>query len=279
MVSFAEFSAWINIEGHKAQEYGVEVSEAEKTVTCWIPSEEGKAFEICWDDSSRFSATTGSVRVDGNLCGREIRLIDQTRCSRRRGIRVSSNMIRPFIFSRVKTTDDDNDVTASSSNTAEVGEISVAIIRTRVLTKSSGKPKTHHIPHSQTFHEKSKKAIDHQTSFGEAVVSTTTKWKSQHYGSTVATFRFKYRPLAMLQANGIASPPSPTRKRPLDVHPDDVIEISDGSGEEQELERLQARVEELEARRSRKRIKAESGVKKEVKREPIIGGFIDLTES
>jgi hypothetical protein len=42
MLHWKEFSAWVTIEGVEAQEYAVEVSEDEKTVTCWTPSELGK---------------------------------------------------------------------------------------------------------------------------------------------------------------------------------------------------------------------------------------------
>jgi hypothetical protein len=42
MLHWQEFSAWVTIEGVEAPEYAVEVSEDEKTVTCWIPSELGK---------------------------------------------------------------------------------------------------------------------------------------------------------------------------------------------------------------------------------------------
>lgn len=38
MLQFNEFSAWITIDGQPAPEYAVEVSEDERTVTCWIES-------------------------------------------------------------------------------------------------------------------------------------------------------------------------------------------------------------------------------------------------
>jgi hypothetical protein len=45
MPEFGRFRAWVSIDGTEAQEYGVEHSEEDKKVTCWIPSEEGKVLE------------------------------------------------------------------------------------------------------------------------------------------------------------------------------------------------------------------------------------------
>jgi hypothetical protein len=42
MLHCKEFSAWVSIEGKVTEEYGVEISEDQKSVTCWIPSELGK---------------------------------------------------------------------------------------------------------------------------------------------------------------------------------------------------------------------------------------------
>ncbi len=46
MIVNEKFSAWVEIEGVAAQEYNVEVKEDGKhdisSLSCWIPSEEGK---------------------------------------------------------------------------------------------------------------------------------------------------------------------------------------------------------------------------------------------
>ncbi|KAI3609217.1 hypothetical protein WG66_010648 [Moniliophthora roreri] len=183
-----------------------------------------------------------------------------------------------LVFSRLNTTDDDDAATGSSS--PEIGEIRVVITRTHVKC-------VHHdpesviisIPQSQTFHEKSKKAVDHQTSFGAAVPFDKPNIVNvRDYGNPVAQFRFRYRPLDMLQANGMAPLPQ-TRRRPS--KPDtEIIELSDDSDEE--LARLQARVKAIQDRRAanpRKKLKTEPKVKVEVKTEPLKGEFIDLTES
>ncbi|KAJ7162089.1 hypothetical protein C8R46DRAFT_1222224 [Mycena filopes] len=53
MLQFKEFSAYITIDGQPAPEYAVEVSEDERTVTCWIASELGKVrFSVDWRTTS-----------------------------------------------------------------------------------------------------------------------------------------------------------------------------------------------------------------------------------
>lgn len=42
MPTFGDFSAWIEIDEARCEEYAVEISEDLATVTCWIPSETGK---------------------------------------------------------------------------------------------------------------------------------------------------------------------------------------------------------------------------------------------
>ncbi|KAF8199964.1 hypothetical protein K438DRAFT_1583141 [Mycena galopus ATCC 62051] len=67
-----EFSAWVCIDGIATAEYNVEISEAEKTVTCWIASELGKKFSVHWQNTSFRGCTTGQVKMDGTSCGGQI---------------------------------------------------------------------------------------------------------------------------------------------------------------------------------------------------------------
>ena len=55
MLSYEEFSSWIEIEGEEAKEYGVQQTKIDKsfpTVTCWIISEAGKVILILTKTSS-----------------------------------------------------------------------------------------------------------------------------------------------------------------------------------------------------------------------------------
>ncbi|KAF7424056.1 hypothetical protein PC9H_009357 [Pleurotus ostreatus] len=101
----------------------------------------------------------------------------------------------------------------------------------------------------------------------------------------LATFSFKYRPLALLQANGIAPPPPPASASPDPEEIDGAV-----SAEEKELkhqmEIMQQRLAELEKSRGAKRVKEEPDTaaqraRKRVKRGPksafVPGEVIDLT--
>lgn len=101
----------------------------------------------------------------------------------------------------------------------------------------------------------------------------------------LVTFVFRYRPLEILQANGIApaSEPTPvTRKRA--TSPGDIIDISDGS-DDSDQEDYSSRIAKLEEelrqlkKRDAKKVRPEKRVKREVKLEPNImsGEIIDLT--
>ncbi|KAF7376502.1 hypothetical protein MSAN_00066100 [Mycena sanguinolenta] len=46
MLQCQEFAAWVSIDGTDAPEYGIEVSEDRKSVTCWIASEVGKGASL-----------------------------------------------------------------------------------------------------------------------------------------------------------------------------------------------------------------------------------------
>lgn len=45
MVNFDEFSAWVEVDGVRSEEFNTYICKNEQkvsTVTCWIPSEKGK---------------------------------------------------------------------------------------------------------------------------------------------------------------------------------------------------------------------------------------------
>ncbi|ESK95052.1 hypothetical protein Moror_13898 [Moniliophthora roreri MCA 2997] len=269
MLHFKEFSAWVTIDGAPAEELGVEVSKDSNTVTCWIQSEEGKAFEINANDNKRTTATTIDFYVDGKKIPYGKVLHPQSRNKtpcKKKGFRISPELVKRFEFGRLNITDDDDAVTGSASQ--EVGEIKVTVVRTRVVCRkpAGGRERIPELPPEAVFHEKSKKGVlgAHQT--------------SKDYGAIVAIFRFRYRPLSVLQAHGIIQPP-PSLKRPgpstSQAEPGDAIEISDDDDSD-ELERLRARVKELEAQRPQKKVKREPKVKAEIRHEAI-KAFIDLT--
>ena len=128
MPQIGHFQAWIDVENEQLLEYGVEYSADGKQATCWIPSETGKvrsielcsviaepqqpnfqAFLICVKDSLRTQTCATKLFVDGLACGGTIMRPISTHPHRRstcihRGISVTDQAYRPFIFSNCELT-------------------------------------------------------------------------------------------------------------------------------------------------------------------------------
>jgi len=191
------------------------------------------------------------------------------------GLRVSPTAYRPFVFSNLNLTDEEE--TVQTLGASKIGQIEVTITFVKILGE---KPTTrmYEVPAEQKFNEKAKKGIDHQTRFGDIVQTRAVHTvKTKSLGKPAVRFIFRYRPLEVLRAHGIAPQAAPvasasssqrTRKRepfPEDLKPriNEVLVLSDSE-------------DEHPARKQRKRVKRENNVK----REPLnilSGEVIDLT--
>ncbi|KAJ8092877.1 hypothetical protein PM082_023510 [Marasmius tenuissimus] len=287
MPSFREFKAWIMIERVPANEFGVEASGVlGNTIACWIPSEEGKSFSIHICDNLVSKPTIIEYFIDGNRCGSTILRGQAPRSGCKHGFRVSPEHVRPFIFSRMVTTDDDDAsiLEASTGCSQDTGEIKVVIRHAMMLSGTPRQPRSKPAPSQQTFSEKSKKGIDHQTGFGAPEVRRARFTNARSVGDPIVTFCFKYRPLAMLQANDIASTPAASqaerKKRPLSPPKDraaaDIYDV-DQDPDSEEVARLEARLKELRAKRPQKRVKVEHDPKIKCERSQEGPEVIDLT--
>lgn len=113
MPQLDNYEVWISVDGEGLPEYGVQHTGADPMeITCWIPSEVGKAFQICYKDSVRASSSGLRVRVDGNRCDGCILHSRQERphasdSLRHKGAIVSKDSYRPFVFSSCQLTDED----------------------------------------------------------------------------------------------------------------------------------------------------------------------------
>jgi hypothetical protein len=122
MLQAKDFSAWIEIENVETPEFGVEVSENEQDVSCWIPSEVGKVwrilsqllfilniivqkFSVHWTNNSLPGLTGGGVQVDGHKCGFEVVASDTRPLTAfMDGIPESNTKTRPFVFTPLELT-------------------------------------------------------------------------------------------------------------------------------------------------------------------------------
>ncbi|KAJ7680828.1 hypothetical protein DFH06DRAFT_1164302 [Mycena polygramma] len=268
MLHWKEFTAWITVDDVEVSEYGVEVSEDENTVTCWVPSELGKKFTVNWTNTSasRRHPISGELEMDGTSSGSKI--IYKPKTTTYKGIE-EGVCVKPFMFSSLKLTDDD--AFLGGQSLPKLGLIQLVILPVKVMQRNV--PAAVYSLSDIKIHERSKKGVTQQISVAEPEFHNKPKRqvRSRRTGPNLATFSFRYRPIDVLRANGIA-PPLPQLKRKASAEllraqtPDD--DIADAEEEKVLRERLRT----LEA----KRVKKEK--KPRVKNETSDAVMVDLTQ-
>ncbi|PPQ92582.1 hypothetical protein CVT25_007274 [Psilocybe cyanescens] len=219
MPTIDNFSAWIQVDNQPLLEYQVEYSGGGTQVTCWIPSEAGKEFQICYQDNVRTKTTRSVVKVDGNRCPGKImhsrRSKHEGRCTAvHRGITMSEDTLRPYIFSDCRlvgtsATEDESDQLLG--DLSALGEIKIRIDEVRVGSKQMrGKDAT--LPELQ-IHEKAKKGVVHGTQLGNAISRPVKLARQTELLRTLVTFVFRYRPMAVLMADGVAPQVTPVKRK------------------------------------------------------------------
>ncbi|KAF8910592.1 hypothetical protein CPB84DRAFT_1842585 [Gymnopilus junonius] len=287
-LSFKDHKIWVTVDGKEVEHYDVTCNEEIKEISCWIPSENDKPFSVCTQSTSDAEAYDYpfDVYLDGRLCLRK--LFRRENWGKVRTLSystISSTGVRDFKFGSLKTTDDD--VYLEENNSQNIGEIKIDVFQAVVLSKEpeSINPPLLPIPEPEKIHERSKKALDHPNN--KRAKGRTFRFIKFEPRSKLATFVFKYRPLAVLQANGIA-PREPT---PVKEETDSFVivynEDNDGDNQEnallQQLSSFQDQVEKLRkeilaVRRSKKANKRPRKiVKAEAKSHFVPGEIIDLT--
>ncbi|KAJ7679271.1 hypothetical protein DFH06DRAFT_507865 [Mycena polygramma] len=285
-MQLGQFSASITVDDVPLPEYAVEYAADGMEATCWIPSETDKEFSIDLRDAdaSPRRIVSGRVAVDGMRCG-GMHLSDPSRTgvstASRNSVSTSDTTRRPLKFAKQVLTDDDTYLNVAIS--PDLGTIKAVFALVRPRAGSLKKPRHYDEP-ANILHERSKKALGHSVQLGPEYHrnSHTTSLPSQTI-ETLATLTFKYRPIELLRAQGIAPPL--VRDVGATI-PTDILDLttdvdSEGDDEDTEIKKLQARLEALQKNKKRKQVKRESpDVKKEIKREDLIfkpGEVIDLT--
>ncbi|KAF9646401.1 hypothetical protein BDM02DRAFT_3188875 [Thelephora ganbajun] len=293
------YGAWIESDGIPLEEYAVEVKD--NIISCYVCSEEGKKFVLHFDDDgSHYLEQTIpfghygrsiKVKMDGqqveNLWG------DSMKKLRSVGVYVG-DIVRPYIFAPITTTDDDDVAARDDPNNEHIGTIEVEIRRSTKtgpgITTVNGTA-----PSTRPIHERSKKAGSHRIVLGEGTYSPQNVVMVSYIDHTPwLTFRFLYRKRDILQAQGIiplSSSPSPPPDNlpgpPVKVEGkedkgkgvkrergengnDDVVEIV---SDDDDLDALQDELKRIQGRIARKK------AKKSVKRELVSSAddIIDLT--
>ncbi|KAF8199955.1 hypothetical protein K438DRAFT_674169 [Mycena galopus ATCC 62051] len=231
------FSAWIAIEDMKAPEFDVRL--ANNAVTCWIPSEVGKKFSIHWSNLSVSGTTGGRVLVDGNNCDGQILSQERRPTSTfMHGINETPMSVRPFVFRSLEVTEDD------TLPDPDQGLGTIVLEIWKVEKNDSAGPSTWAGPAApipKKIQERSKKAVTQQIGFGESVDRKPVKFVSCRWTERIAIFSFKYRPLDLLRANGIAPPLRDKGKRKAECA------IKDEGDSDAEEAMLENRLSEIRA--------------------------------
>ncbi|KAF7315885.1 hypothetical protein MIND_00105100 [Mycena indigotica] len=269
-----QFRAWIKIDGVDAEEYGVEVDEAERVVSCWIASEVGKTFSVEWDILCDENSLSGKVYMDGAWCAGKLFNLDKSYtlpAHRTLAGALRETTVEHFMFGSLTLSDDDT-LLATGPNLPDLAKGTKTIVS---------------LP-SLNIHERSKKAVTQQVQLGAPQVSSNTFRNTRPIGPDLVKFRFKYRPIEILRANGIAPPLNRA------VSPSEYVVLKD------DIEKVKRLEEELLATKARiaakqvdkkPRIKSECGVidltgpnetvnprpRKKIKRENGPSEVIDLT--
>ncbi|KAF8126957.1 hypothetical protein EV363DRAFT_1433833 [Boletus edulis] len=293
------FTANIIVDGKALEEYDV-TSESPTRVTCWVASEEGKPFAVQWKchEERRIAGSQGSVYVDGTGCGNVLKypgtLGDGSTTATLSSL-IRATSMQDLMFARVQLSDDD--ALLNKKIHKDLGEISLVIVRGEIKTVRENHHADDVMPfnnNNEELHERSKKATVHCVGFGPQKARKRSRYICRLIRNSLPKidFVFKYRPLSVLQANGIAPRPAsadvdaglennddernvgaPNGSVPEDIKPAQL------NGRIRNLENELKRLRDLQASdsedRKPKRIKTES---REGRRPLIVPGeIIDLT--
>nr|GAT55875.1 predicted protein [Mycena chlorophos] len=239
MLQLNGFNAWITIDGQPVPEHQVDISADQTSVTCWVASELGKNFSVHWQNVSSPRDVAGYLRMDGEFCAGRITYAGLAAAAQFprpetvvRGVS-DGPMLKPFVFSALETSDDDALLAGPAQ--PDLGLIALKITPIRSLGQ---KQEPNNGPWTtlaqQTVHERSKKAVTQQIGLGEAQYDpegTKPLVTVVRTGPDIVHFSWKYRPLDVLRANGIAPPAPLTANLKRKADADDDADDSDADAD------------------------------------------------
>ncbi|KAI0077352.1 hypothetical protein K474DRAFT_1095085 [Panus rudis PR-1116 ss-1] len=171
--------------------------------SCYIQSEAGKRFKVDVSNHAQQCDVEARIFIDGRLLARTV--VKSSEHNWADGAQVSTNIVRPFIFSDVEVTDDEARASPDQQN-LDLGTIEVHIFRVIVQQEQQWEGQMVY-EEIGPIHERCKKIGIHQVSLGEAEqapsVHHATVQMIDSISSPFQTFVFYYRPRERLQAEGI----------------------------------------------------------------------------
>ncbi|KAG9014038.1 hypothetical protein FRB94_000235 [Tulasnella sp. JGI-2019a] len=224
-ISHRGFSASVLIDGMPTPIYQPEYDShtgdlleelpSKRIRTCWIPSLEGKNFSVAFQNDEGEDAEHAScahIFVDGKDVASAIMRPGRVKPAVRHGAKVSPSVIKPFTFSRIRLTDDDDIADPNDPRAKDIGTIRVEIkfIRTgKIVPIKACDPEDIGL-----IHEKAKKASIHTTTYKTTKridrgrsVSTAPLYPNDAWEHHVV-FIFRYRSADFLMAEGIMLRPT-----------------------------------------------------------------------
>ncbi|KAF9445133.1 hypothetical protein P691DRAFT_777780 [Macrolepiota fuliginosa MF-IS2] len=301
MPRFDDISMNLRVDGVNIPEFMAEEDLEKRRITCWVPSQVGKEFQVIADSRNR---GRGSWKADVSADGKLARSIGFTKdieqnigfCGE------STTTARPFMFNKVELVDDD--ALLHSPHASRIGEIEVACHVIEIVIPGYKNPNYRmSFDGNKKVHERAKKGIAEHIGLGKVVQTSPCTFMKVRTKEHIVTFVFRYRSLAYLQAQGIAPrgpqieiardedghsshaknasdyPPGLKREESEPKIKEEALEESDDENDE-EIRVLEAKLEEARARKRKQKGDIRS-VSKKVKREEIArfvsGEVIDLT--
>ncbi|TEB33410.1 hypothetical protein FA13DRAFT_1708225 [Coprinellus micaceus] len=208
------FEAWIEVDGRRLEEFKIEM-EWEKVV-CWVPCEAGKEFAIgCSLPWYKVCTTNHAIKVhlDGkvphvvpNLVRQDWSLDPATRLFKEELVNGGAS-IRAFQFGALELTGDTDEARVFPDDdalldgpTPQFGEISVHFSSAQAFVPIQDHPGAiGNFKEDYRAHERSKKLGEEKPRIGGAPI-----WNMALGIKGEFTFVFKYRPMDVLVADGIA---------------------------------------------------------------------------
>ncbi|KAJ4487821.1 hypothetical protein J3R30DRAFT_3431760 [Lentinula aciculospora] len=210
MLMHRGFSAWIEVDGKAVQEYLVALNDRLNQVSCWIPSEESKAFSVHWSDSGGKVDTCSFITLDGVVVPG--RFLLGSGATSRSGVRTSKNTEAPFVFK--KSLGSTNSSAPSTPSKSEAGMITLKIKQVERVS-----------PRPANAYQDLAKISPAQSNVGDLCAGFGTEnksyeqspftWAIKSHGETnskskkiptYVSFVFRYRSREFLQSQGIMEP-------------------------------------------------------------------------
>ncbi|TFY64506.1 hypothetical protein EVJ58_g2557 [Rhodofomes roseus] len=219
-----DFEIRITCDGKALDEYNVQVKG--NTIECYVASDAGK-IKSSNHSSQHLSAF---ITIDGRKFPRSATMKPQGK-NKSFVWRDSVEGKQPLMFSEISVTDDEN-VAREPSWAIDLGLVRMTVLRSKVLYERPWSPPP--VTPMQNFgpiHETAKKGGMHCVSLGPRTVDPNPTQKAlkicciDNHSAPYITFEFRYRPRAILQAQGIIERP----KQPLVDNLDDPSAARDAS--------------------------------------------------